>query len=50
LTRSASAAVQLFFQEVLDAQIGRAILEAASAGERDRGKLKQAALTETSFV
>jgi hypothetical protein len=33
-----------------ETQIARAILEAASAGERDRGKLKQAALTETSFV
>ena len=31
-------------------QIARAILEAASAGERDRAKLKQAALTEISFA
>jgi hypothetical protein len=33
-----------------ETQIARAILEAASAGERDRGKLKQAALTEISFA
>jgi hypothetical protein len=33
-----------------ETQIARAILEAASAGERDRAKLKQAALTEISFA
>jgi hypothetical protein len=33
-----------------ETQMARAILEAASAGERDRAKLKQAALTEISFA